>query len=304
MTFKEKYNNIKSCVKDEFKEFENFLFEDFNKMPLDSYIIEFMSHSAKRIRPLLGILYAQSLNLELNKNLLDALVAIELIHNASLIHDDIIDNANTRRNTQTLNKHFNNNLAVIAGDYLLSIALQKIIDTNSHELLQLCTSAINKLCRGEISQYFNKFKQPTLDEYIEKTTHKTASLFALTTQSVALLSEKDLDLTNAKNLGLNFGIAFQIRDDLINFVSKSNSNDSDIKNGIYTAPIILGCNDNAQKQNLYDIAKQNGGLEKTINLIDTYLVKAKNALNQCKNDFYKNQLICLIDLLKEKNYET
>lgn len=242
MKFKDKYFGIKDVVKQEIYELENDLNNIFQeKTPLDDSLKEFLGSNAKRIRPVVAYLFSNALYQNLNQNQKDAICAIEIIHNSTLIHDDIIDDSEKRRESLTLNKKFDNQLAVIAGDFLLAIAMEKIINTKSIELIQLCTKTIKKLCVGEINQFFKKFELMTTEEYIEKSKNKTAELFSLALESVVMLSETPEEevLQTAKDFSENFGIAFQLRDDFINYKKEKLNKNSDLTNGIYTAPIIL-----------------------------------------------------------------
>ena len=97
----------------------------------------------------------------------ELLASVELIHNASLVHDDIIDESKLRRNRQTLNDKFDNQLAVISGDYLIGIALEKLIKIGSLPVLDVFAKTLQNMCKGEVNQYFNKFKKTDLETYIE-----------------------------------------------------------------------------------------------------------------------------------------
>ena len=103
--------------------------------------------------------------------------AIELVHNASLIHDDVIDESQSRRAVQTINSKFGNKLAVITGDYLLSVALKKIRTLDAPEIIDMFAQTLDDMCQGEIKQDFSRFKIPSIEEYLEKTRLKTAKLF-------------------------------------------------------------------------------------------------------------------------------
>lgn len=302
MNFEDKYQKIKNTVKEDMSLLEEELSSLFNgETPLDKTLLEFLKAPSKRLRPLLGFLFLKSALNEINQQQRDILLAVELIHNATLIHDDIIDDATKRRKHETLNAKFDNNLAVIAGDFLLSIAMEKVIETGSVEVIKLCTSALKSTCKGEINQYFSKFKLPELNDYIEKSKNKTALLFEVGILGGLYLCKSNVEdnlIKNAKEFSQNFGIAFQIRDDLMNL---SGINSEDINLGIYTAPIIFATSENPHilnAENIVESIKKTKALEKTKDLMDNYFARAKNALNNFEESIYKKSLITLMDELK------
>ena len=122
----------------------------------------------------------------LNKKQITIQTVIELVHNASLIHDDVIDDCSERRGDKSFNAGFGSRLSVIAGDYILSFALTKLAELNSSDILKLFARTLNNMCKGEIDQHFSKFKIPSIEEYIEKTYNKTGALFETALSSATL----------------------------------------------------------------------------------------------------------------------
>lgn len=301
MSFEDKFNKIKAVVKEDLDSFEleiENLFSDKN--PLNTDLTEFLTAPAKRLRPMLGFLFIKSLFGKINPVQKDVLLAIELIHNATLIHDDVIDDADKRRKQETLNVKFDDNLAVVAGDFLLSVAMEKVINAGSIEVIKLCTSALKSTCVGEINQYFSKFNITTIDEYIEKSKNKTALLFQISVLGALLLSDKtvsdDMKQT-AIDFSQNFGIAFQVRDDLINILNAGN----DVELGIYTAPVIFAAQENEnilKEKNIVDAIHATKGIEKAKNLMDNYFDKSIQAIEKFENNVYKESISGLVDLLK------
>lgn len=301
MDFNERYSRIKEAVESNLdfleKEIQG-LFVGAN--PLDKDLSAFLTAPAKRLRPLLGLLFLKTLHEEINPNQYDVLLAVELIHNATLIHDDVIDKAEKRRKQETLNVKFNNNLAVIAGDYLLSVAMEKVINTGSVEVIKTCTSALKSTCLGEINQYFTKFQVTSIEQYIQKSKEKTALLFEIGVLGGLLLSENPVDENlkkTAVEFSQNFGIAFQIRDDLINVLNSQN----DIDSGIYTAPVIFAAQEDEnilKSKNIFQEIKRTKGIEKTKILMDNYFDKAVGAIEILEDNLYKKAILELIELLK------
>lgn len=291
MDFNQEYSKIKQTLWSELSEIEKRMISDINiREPLNSHIKEFLLSPSKRIRSVIPILYTKALGQELNNGQFEVLSAVELVHNASLIHDDIIDESLLRRSKKTTCAQFGNKLAVIAGDYLLSEAMEKIITLNSKIILKNFTSTLKNMCIGEINQNFDRFKIGTIDEYIEKTKRKTAYLFATSIKCCLLSGEKEYDYERAGVFGLNLGIAFQIRDDLINITKTDfqKPSGSDIKDGIYNAPVIYAGS----------VENYAAGIEKTKDLLNNYVEQAKLQVSFLpKNEFSRN-INKFLELLK------
>jgi len=294
MSFNEKYKNIKNLVKEELSIIEEKMVSAVNvREPLNSHIIRFLTSPSKRIRPTLAILYTRACGNNLSDNQLEFLSAIELVHNASLIHDDIIDESEFRRGNKTLSTEFGNKLGVISGDYILSVSMEKIAQLNSAEIFKILSQTLKQMCIGEINQNFDRFKIGTIENYIEKSKNKTAYLFAAALTGCAILGEKNLlspDLL--EDFGLNIGIAFQIRDDLGNLTSPESSKpvNNDIKEGIYNAPVIYS-------QNVQDYTF---GIEKTRSLLNNYVQRAYSQVNTLPENEYTKALREFLELLNNE----
>lgn len=305
MDFEKNYNGIKKLVKDDLDFLEKGIKETFiKKTPLDNELLSFLTAPSKRLRPVLGFLFLKSLFNDISIEQKNIFLAVELIHSATLIHDDVIDNAQKRRNQETLNVKFDNNIAVVVGDLLLSVAMEKIISTNSIEVLEICTSALKSTCMGEINQYFAKYKITEIDDYIKKSKDKTALLFEIGILSSLCLNNKSKDMElkkAAKKFAQNFGIAFQIRDDLINLLNSDNLSNHDFESGIYTAPIIFAYQENKKilnEKNILEAIKNTRGIEKTKILMDNYFDNSILAIENIKNSIYKKGILELIELLR------
>lgn len=289
MSFNKEYENIFNSVNGEIEIIKKNIIKNIGvKEPLNTEFLGLLNAKSKHIRSVMSIIYLKSKNLQITRAHIELLSAVELIHSASLIHDDVIDEGKVRRNIETLNSKFSSKLAVISGDYLLSKALQIINNLKSFEIIKSFAKTLEDMCNGEISQYFNRFKITTIDEYIEKSQNKTAELFVTALNSCLILS--GIEDNNAEIFAKNFGTAFQIRDDLINITQRSNTNPNDIKEGIYTAPVIFAG----------DKDKVKDGIEKTYLLINNYIDRALNALNGIENNEYKGILVNLTEILKDE----
>lgn len=290
MNFKEQYKNIKALVEDELKIIEEKMTGDIQiREPLNSSLKKFLLSPSKRIRPVLSILYAKATNEKLTDEQLEVLSVIELIHNASLIHDDIIDNSELRRGEKTLGAEFDNKLGVISGDYILAYAMGKLAKINNTEIIANISKTISQMCLGEINQNFDRFKITTIEEYIGKTKNKTAYLFESALVCPMLLSKNSHNIKSLSDFGISAGIAFQIRDDILNMTDtdKSKPLNSDIQEGIYNAPVILG-----NKEDNYQ-----SGIEKTKVLLNNYIKSAENQIKILPKNEYKTALEEFLELL-------
>lgn len=284
MNFQEKYSNILNIVKNEIEAVCTNLTSDINiQEPLQTKLSNILNAPSKHIRPLIAFLYLKALGLNIDKKQIILQTAIELVHNASLIHDDVIDDSEIRRNTKTINKDFDNKLAVISGDYILSIALTYIAKLNSIKIVEMFADTLSFMTNGEINQQFSKFQIPTIENYIKKTEQKTAKLFETAICGSLLLANSN---ECASIFAKNFGIAFQIRDDIINIKTTQ----SDIKDGIYTAPVIYAGN----------TENYTNGIEKSHILLNNYIDNAYQAINHIEENKYKIAIKELLGLLKNE----
>lgn len=293
-----------SLIENELKTLNDYLkmnLSDENKISDD--ILDFIFSKSKRLRPKLIFLFARALNIEISEKIYNLAACSELIHNSTLIHDDIIDDAKLRRGKVSLNKKLGNNLSVLAGDFLLSSAMFHLAKCNNIKCFGVFSASLQQMCKGEINQHFALNKIPTFDEYIEKSKNKTAELFYA---SICALFEMENipNIQEASDFALNFGIAFQIKDDLINVIKTDSSKPqlSDIYNGNYSAPVIFLQEkiDNIETLSKEEIIKLVNTEEiklKTLNLIEEYAKKAIASLEFIKDNQYKQELITLCENL-------
>lgn len=258
-------------------------------------IKNFIFAKSKKLRPKLILLFAKAINDNITEEIYNLAICTELLHNSTLVHDDIVDNAQKRRGNLSLNQKLGNNLSVLAGDYLLSLSMIFLAKCKNIECLDIFANSIKKMCEGEINQHFTLGKIPKLDEYIEKSQNKTAELFKASLISTNLLLGKETK--TAENFATNFGIAFQIRDDLLNILETDISKPalSDIHNKIFTAPVIfLEKNiENLSTEEIIKELKTEKIKQKTIELIKKYATLAIASLDDIKDNQYKEELITL-----------
>ena len=240
--------------------------------PIEKDILKhFILNGSKFIRSSLSILYLKSQNIEITEDIYKILVAGELIHSASLLHDDVIDNAETRRGKSTIAKTFGSKVSILAGDYLLTSAISNLLKLKDFEIIERFKTCTQKMVEAELKQFFLRDNLPCEKDYLGICKGKTAGLFSCILQSCAQIS--NIDLVKANSFGELFGLSFQIKNDL-----ESKSAEIDKHNGIYTAKDILG-------------------IENTHNLLDNYKQEMKNLIKDFPENIYKESLEVLIKSL-------
>ena len=229
------YQEIIECIKPDMEQFDKSLTNEVKKYEneLTGDLTSFLSQGSKRLRIVLIFLVARALGVEVSEKHFSLAKAVELMHNASLLHDDVVDNAKERRKKKSFNAVYDNTISIIGGDYLLSLALENFMSLENPKILKMFLKTLKTLCEGEIHQYFFKNSISTIDEYIEKSYKKTSILYELAVNSSSLISNGKEELSEFIR---NFGIAFQIKDDYNNIYKSEKS--TDIEEGVYTAPVI------------------------------------------------------------------
>ncbi len=200
----------------------------------------------KRIRPILTILSSYICNYSNPQNHhYNLAAAVELIHTATLLHDDVVDNGELRRGKKTANSIWGNKASILVGDYLLSTAFQLMVKSNSIKVLDLLSNTSRIMSDGEVMQLMNSsdidIKE---DKYIQIISQKTAILFAAATSVGAIISNSSAQEEQALyDFGINLGIAFQIMDDILDYSSSSNVLGKEIGDDFFegkvTLPIII-----------------------------------------------------------------
>lgn len=284
--------DIKELIKGDLQEVEKLIEESLTSNDYEEHVNNMcrliVSAGGKRIRPIMTLLCAKALNLDSQKAYKEAIVcaaAIELLHTATLIHDDVIDDSPKRRGNDTLNAMFGNQVAVLAGDYLFTRTFNLLYSIENSEGLNLISKTIATLVAGEINQLKNEGQlEISYEDYRKIIYAKTGVLFELCATVVAFFEKQDDKILNAlKNYGIEVGVAFQIVDDILDYTSdneKLGKNiGEDLKDKRVTLPIIICLNklDNKDK----DLFKE--AIEKVdFDTVLSYL-KQTNALVESKN---------------------
>lgn len=201
-----------------------------------------LSAGGKRIRPTLGMLVGNMLGAPLEK-LINLGAAVELLHTATLVHDDLIDGSLLRRGTPTLNARWSPPATVLTGDFLFARAAKLAADTDYLPLMKLFSDTLAIIVNGELTQMFTSRGLISRDNYYKRIYAKTASLFEMTSRSAAMVSPASEDTIEAlRDFGYQIGMAFQIVDDILDFngdqAAVGKPLGSDLLNGLVTLPAI------------------------------------------------------------------
>ena len=229
--------------------------------PLGQAFTMLLESGGKRLRPAMAILAARFHPCDQNK-LTSLAAALETLHTATLVHDDVIDGSLLRRGHPTLNASWNQGATVLAGDYLFARAAGFAAETEDVRVIQLFSQTLMTICDGELRQLFamQRWEQPK-EEYYRRIYAKTASLFAAATESGAVLSEApEPEIIALRDYGRYFGMAFQIVDDILDFVGDEKvmgkPAGSDLRQGTVTLPVFYFMRDNPHADQLRQILKR------------------------------------------------
>lgn len=291
---------------------------------LSSAIKELLESGGKRLRPALLLLSGKFGSFDKEK-LIPLAASIEILHMATLIHDDIIDDSKLRRGAPTVQARWGKDTAVFTGDFLLARAFSLITQKTSLENLQTLSRVIKSICEGEIDQFNDRFNMDTtIPQYLKRIGRKTALLFALSCKVGAHESGCSSKIQRALwKYGYSLGMAFQLTDDLLDFngdikkVGKPVM--SDFASGVFTLPVIYTIKQEKYRQKIEALLEQNaftaeelmkvkrwaeesGGMEYTKNLNKQYLEKAYKQLENLPRIPARNSLEELVGILEERQY--
>jgi octaprenyl-diphosphate synthase len=264
-------------------------------------------------------------NFRENSCAMNVALAIELIHSATLLHDDVIDQSQKRRGQVSVNHKWSNLVAVLMGDFLLANAFKLLVETNSPSLLSSISKATEEVSIGEMNQIQERHNYELDEEtYLQTIGEKTASLFAASCEAGAIAAEADQkSQEQLKNYGLNLGMAFQITDDLLDWIGETEKTGkglgNDLKEGKITLPLIhtlkeaeessrkkiykLLENDFNQKDfnQILSLIKGNGGVEYSQKKAYSFGEKALSQLSDLQDSEYKEALGNLVSFVIKRD---
>lgn len=288
-------------------------------------ILDYMMKSdGKKIRPTLIILAAKS-NGEVNRVTYDSAIALELLHTASLIHDDVVDESKLRRGLPSLNAVYDNKIAVLAGDYCLSTAMIKVILTGNFDIISIISAVGRRLAEGELNQ-LSLVREFIIseDEYYNVIKYKTASLMSACMQIGAISTNASKERVEVfGKLGEAIGMIFQMRDDIFDYyegpIGKPTGND--IREGKITLPLLhaLNVSIDSEKKEYLDIieakdfndanihkliqfAISKGGVDYTFSKIDEYKEEAFSYISTINEIEIRDTLYDVVNYIINRDY--
>ncbi len=274
---------------------------------VEQTILDLFHSGGKLLRPAYLLLFSE-LGKDVDKKKSIALAAaMETLHTATLIHDDIVDEADVRRGVPTLQTKFDKDVAVYSGDYLFIVCFKLLVQyTDSLKSVKLNTSSMEKVLLGELGQMNTRYNiDITVDEYLQNVSGKTAELFALSCFLGCFENGGSSKLASTcRDIGKSIGIAFQIVDDILDYsqseVSIGKPVLEDVKQGVYSLPLICAMEENkaffepllAKKETLTNEEAERvhqgvieyGGVKKAYALADSYTEKALDLINKLPNN--------------------
>ncbi|MGA9533808.1 MAG: polyprenyl synthetase family protein [Anaerolineales bacterium] len=224
---------------------------------LEAAIDHLLSSGGKRIRPTLVLLAGGMLSADLSNSTTLA-AAIEMLHTATLVHDDLIDQSAMRRGIPTINARLTPGATVLTGDYIFALAANLAARTGSLPVMESFADTLMTIVNGEITQLFGGNMSYSPDDYYERIYAKTASLFELATRGAGLLADADDGvLADLERFGYCIGVAFQIVDDVLDFVGKQDQVGkpvaNDLRQGIITLPTLLYMEDDGAGERVREL---------------------------------------------------
>jgi octaprenyl-diphosphate synthase len=314
-------DKIKAPIKEEMEVFEPFFKKSMQtKVPLLNVIMGYiLRRKGKQMRPMFVFLSSKMIKNQVEDATYTAAALIELLHTATLIHDDVVDEAYERRGFFSVNALWKSKISVLVGDYLLSKGLLLAVDNNEFELLKIVSVAVKEMSEGELLQIQQSRKlKITEDIYYEIIRKKTAALIAACTACGAKSAGADDELVEKMRMfGEHVGMAFQIKDDLLDYQNNGNigkPSGNDIKEKKLTLPIIHVLknasasdqkrilsivkkhNKNKKKvQEVIDFVIDKGGLDYTTQIMHEYCEKALDLLKDIPESESKESLIELVN---------
>jgi octaprenyl-diphosphate synthase len=317
---------IKLPIKSEMELFEK-KFKDsmLSKVPLLNRITYYIvRRKGKQMRPMFVFLVAKMVSDGgFDERTYRGAAVVELIHTATLVHDDVVDDSNRRRGFFSINALWKNKIAVLVGDFLLSKGLLLSIDNEDFDLLKLISIAVREMSEGELLQIEKARKLDiTEDVYFDIIRQKTASLIAACCGiGAASVGAKQDTVQQMRKFGEYIGIAFQIKDDLFDYSDEKIGKPTgiDIKEQKMTLPLIYTLNNCSKKEKSWIInsikkynkdkvrvkevitfVKENGGIEYTTAKMNSYKNKALAILENYSESPYKSSLLEMIDFVVER----
>lgn len=318
--------SIHSLVQPDLKAVDRFICTELKSdIPLINQLIEYILNcGGKRIRPLVVLLVAHALHHQ-KQHHIDLAAVIELIHTATLLHDDIVDSSTLRRGRETAHTIWGNEASVLVGDFLYSRAFQLIVKLQHLPILNIFADATNLIAEGEVMQLVNCHDPDTSEaSYFEVIERKTAKLFEVAAHVGAALSTHCPEQLSAmQQYGLNLGIAYQLIDDTLDYNTSAEqtgkNTGNDLVEGKPTLPLIYSLRKGTPAENallrtaiqegsrenltaILEIIESTGAIEYTANAAKKHAQQAKSLLTHIPDSPYCKALHSLTEFVVERTY--
>lgn len=291
---------------------------------IDKVVRYILKQQGKQIRPLLVMLGAKACGGVQEKSY-RAAIMVELLHSATLIHDDVVDDAEMRRGMFSINALWKNKIAVLIGDFLLSKGLIYSLDHKDYLFLHMVSEAVRRMSEGEILQIQKtRSLDITEEDYLKVISDKTASLISLSSaMGAASVTDEEENIQALKEYGECLGLAFQIRDDLLDYTGDSKKTGKelgiDIKEKKITLPLLYALQNSERAErkkitsilrsarkraeksrDIIDFVKARGGLDYALDVAEGYASKSRAALQKLEDNDAKRSLILLVDFVMKR----
>ncbi|WP_343688452.1 polyprenyl synthetase family protein [Chitinophaga sp.] len=320
-------DEIKNLISKELRDFES-KFSDAvksNVALLDRIMHYIVKRKGKQMRPMFVLLSARLFSNDIQESTYRAAALVELLHTATLVHDDVVDDANERRGFFSINALWKNKIAVLVGDYLLSKGLLLSLNNNDFRALQILSQAVKEMSEGELLQ-IEKTRKLNIKEdiYFEIIRRKTASLLAAACAAGAWSTSNDEDTTEKMRLfGEKVGVAFQIKDDLFDYGSEKIGKPTgiDIREKKMTLPLIYTLEhatpdvrrriinivknhntDKARVEEVITLVKASGGIEYTQKKMFEYRDEAMAILHSFPDSNIRQGLESMVRYTTDRNF--
>ena len=288
---------------------------------LNLAVVRLINAGGKRLRPVMALLAGRLFDCDIEKMVCVA-AAIETLHTATLVHDDLVDGSLLRRGIRTLNAQWSPAVTVLTGDYLFACAAAFAAQTNSVPVVAEFTETLQVIVAGEINQMFAGRGQASREAYEKRIYAKTAVLFALSAHTPALLSCSDETIGNAlRTYGREMGMAFQIMDDILDFTGDESKLGkpigSDLRQGLFTLPALCYLENNPNDADMAALIKgsrssrtlarvtqairQSEAIEAARQEARDYVARAQAALAQVPDNAYRRALAEMADYVTRRD---
>lgn len=322
------FDEIRDLISSDLKRLQKIIKQSLssNSPLLNKIVDKYLETKGKQIRPIIVVLSAKFFGAEVSDGVLCGAASVELLHNASLIHDDVIDETKQRRGHDTINNTWDNHIAVLVGDFFVSNALACAIRTNDFRVISTISELGKELSTGEIDQ-IDVAKHHSIDEqtYFSIINKKTASLFQSCVKVGGYsVGASDIDIANLSKFVELLGLSFQIKDDIFDYfkddaIGKPTGND--LREGKVTLPLIyalshtesprheemrrLADSDSLtteQIETLIDFAKAEGGIEYAYATMERLRAEARSILEPYPDNEAKRAFLSLFDYIIKRHH--